>query len=603
MEKAAELEKMRAARKVAPDGGWGWVATFGVSLVNLATRSIEPSFGLLFGDLLRDLEVGTTGAAIIMSALDVMMNFSGLFVGPLLKEFSYRKVAIAGSLLCTLGLALTSLASSMPHILATYSVINGIGVGLATSAAFVALNHYFKKRRGQAVGLSMAGTALGMLIMPQLVRILLETFGFRGAVLLLSGLALHSVVGATLLQPAKWHLKEEEVDIEMVPLPEAVKPIQPIQEDDEDEMPEITTLLYDNKRFPAQDVGVGEERVRKHSRLGVVNGMKKNFSELAMSTTLGTGNGMVKRPTFPRIMSNAEMNMEIRKRKESVISNLSHLDFSGSYLQIHVNTGDDDNEDIDYEVIRRVKTHAGMSSFNSFTKPTKVGSINTIQSEIGLQMLKPKKQSFWKRFSSIMDLDILRDRIYLNILFGLSIFYVAEMNFKMVTPFFLANLGYPKADVAFCLSITAITDILARVILPPICDRLVIPKRHVFMVAIFFVGITRSIIAEQTGWTQLIVWLSISGFFRGAALSNFTLTVSEYCTLEKLPAAFGWHMVGKAIFVVALGPLIGVIRDITGSYPICIHAQTFCIMMCCTAWTIELIWKYFSQKMATVPEK
>lgn len=31
----------------------------------------------------------------------------------------------------------------------------GIGVGLATSAAFVALNHYFKHKRGQAVGLSM----------------------------------------------------------------------------------------------------------------------------------------------------------------------------------------------------------------------------------------------------------------------------------------------------------------------------------------------------------------------------------------------------------------------------------------------------------------
>lgn len=60
-----------------------------------------------------------------MSALDVCMNFSGLFVGPLLKEFSYRKVAIAGSLLCGLGLALTSPANSIAHILATYSVING----------------------------------------------------------------------------------------------------------------------------------------------------------------------------------------------------------------------------------------------------------------------------------------------------------------------------------------------------------------------------------------------------------------------------------------------------------------------------------------------
>lgn len=91
----------------------------------LATRSIEPSFGLLFGDLLADLKVGTTGAAIIMSALDVCMNFSGLFVGPLLKEFSYRKVALAGSLLCGLGLALTSPANSMAHIIMTYSVING----------------------------------------------------------------------------------------------------------------------------------------------------------------------------------------------------------------------------------------------------------------------------------------------------------------------------------------------------------------------------------------------------------------------------------------------------------------------------------------------
>lgn len=63
--------------------------------------------------------------------------------------------------------------------------------------------------------------------------------------------------------------------------------------------------------------------------------------------------------------------------------------------------------------------------------------------------------------------------------------------------------------------------------------------------------------AEQTGWTELMVWLSICGFFRGSALSNFTLAVSEHWSLEKLPAAFGWHMIGKALFVIAFGPLIG----------------------------------------------
>lgn len=63
--------------------------------------------------------------------------------------------------------------------------------------------------------------------------------------------------------------------------------------------------------------------------------------------------------------------------------------------------------------------------------------------------------------------------------------------------------------------------------------------------------------AEQTEYDKLMLWLLICGVFRGMALSNFTLTVSEYCSLEQLPAAFGWHMIGKGLFVTCFGPLIG----------------------------------------------
>ncbi|XP_022209300.2 uncharacterized protein LOC111065428 [Drosophila obscura] len=620
-------------RKVAPDGGWGWVACFGVSLVNLATRSIEPSFGLLFGDTLKDLNVGTTGAAVIISALDVCMNFSGLFVGPLLKEFSYRKVAIAGSLLCGLGLALTSPATSMAHILSTYSVINGIGVGLSTSAAFVALNHYFKHKRGQAVGLSMAGTAIGMLIMPQLVRILLEAYDFQGAVLLLAGVALNATVGSVLLQPVKWHMKEEFDDEELMcisalPTPQpqltiggggaavaasAASPpdFKVIKEDgnEEDALPEMNTLLFH------------KHHAHQHS-------MRKNYSEMAMNTMNGARLGIPKRPTFPRIMSlagvqsaahgagadgaytsQAEINAtQLRCRKASVTSNLSYMDFTGSILQVHLNTGDDEFEQNDRE-LRRVGTATGSIVLgghrDSFIKmkPTELDK----QTEAALaaaddeeaKKKKPKKPGFWRRFADLLDIDMLKDKMFLNLLFGLSIFYVAEMNFKMVTPFFFANLGYQKADVAFCLSITAITDIAARIVLPPLFDRTTIRKRTIFLVSIIFVALTRSIMAEQTDWTQLMIWLSICGFFRGSALSNFTLTVSEYCSLEKLPSAFGWHLVGKALFVITFGPLIGLIRDVTDSYPICIHTQSFCIMLCAFAWGIEYLVEFLNSRRRT----
>lgn len=104
----------------------------------------------------------------------------------------------------------------------------------------------------------------------------------------------------------------------------------------------------------------------------------------------------------------------------------------------------------------------------------------------------PSHESYWKRVVHFMDLDLLKDPIYLNILFGLSVFYVAEVNFKMVVPFFLHDLGYTKQDTAFFLSMTAVSDILARAVLPPICDRVKITRRILFIIGAIFLGICRS---------------------------------------------------------------------------------------------------------------
>lgn len=205
-----------------------------------------------------------------------------------------------------------------------YILFAGIGVGLATSAAFVALNHYFKNKRGQAVGLSMAGTAGGMLILPQIVRLLLESFAFSGAILVLAGLALHAAFGSTLLQPVKWHMKEEIIDVEMSP---QTPHMETVKEDEDDDLPEMKTLLFPT---PAAN---GRQ-------------MRKNFSEIAISSM---NNGLPKRPTFPRIMSNGsnmaangvlsntDLSSSIRRRKASVMSQLSNLDFMGSNLLVHVN--------------------------------------------------------------------------------------------------------------------------------------------------------------------------------------------------------------------------------------------------------------------------
>lgn len=103
-----------------------------------------------------------------------------------------------------------------------------------------------------------------------------------------------------------------------------------------------------------------------------------------------------------------------------------------------------------------------------------------------------KKQGFFRKFIALMDLDLLKDWSFLNLLLGLSLFWSGELQFRMLTPFFISSLGYNMSDTAFCLSMTAITDIGVRLILPPIFDRTAITKKKIFFVSAFFLAATRS---------------------------------------------------------------------------------------------------------------
>ncbi|XP_014487676.1 PREDICTED: monocarboxylate transporter 3-like isoform X2 [Dinoponera quadriceps] len=450
------------AKQRAPDGGWGWFVCLGSSLISISLRSLDPSFGLLFHDMLKDLNVDSTGTSIIMSILDAIVNFSGFIIGPLLKKYSYRQVALLGSFLSCSGLILTSRANSMLHIICTYSILVGLGTGLATTSSFVALNTFFNKKRGQAVGFSMAGTAFGMMLVPQMIHLLLNEYGFRGTTLIIGGWASHSIAGSCLLRPL------------------------------EDRLPEQTHGVIDKKSDEERE---DEALLRK----GAVGRRESNGA----------------------LWTN-EQNM-------------------------------------------------------------------TVESS-------PPRISLVKKLKESLDLDLFKDFTYLIIILGCSLFYVAETNFKLMVPFFLSNIGMKKRDVAFCLSLTAFADIIARLLLPTLFDRVGWNKRMIFWIFGTTVGITRSVLAEQTERMLLMGMFTILGFLRGATLVNLNLSISEHVTLKKLPNAFGMFMVFKGFLVVIMSPLIGYIRDVSGSYRICIHVMTAVIMMATLIWTIELTYNAFRSR-------
>lgn len=86
-------------------------------------------------------------------------------------------------------------------------LVLGLGLGFINPSSFIAVNSYFTTKRGRAVGLALAGTGLGQMIMPYVVRVLLDEYGFRGASLIMGALALNGIFGASLFQPVEQHMK------------------------------------------------------------------------------------------------------------------------------------------------------------------------------------------------------------------------------------------------------------------------------------------------------------------------------------------------------------------------------------------------------------
>lgn len=93
---------------------------------------------------------------------------------------------------------------------------------------------------------------------------------------------------------------------------------------------------------------------------------------------------------------------------------------------------------------------------------------------------------------ALFDLDLLNDKIFVNIIFGMAIAAFAEINFSVLTPFILSELNYTNFEIASALSALAITDIGARFVSPFIGDSLNVPVRVMYMISLMLLIITRS---------------------------------------------------------------------------------------------------------------
>ncbi|VVC31706.1 Hypothetical protein CINCED_3A019293 [Cinara cedri] len=79
----------------------------------------------------------------------------------------------------------------------------GFGAGVCYPAGILIVNEYFNESRGLANGLSLVGTTVGSIAMPPYIMFLTSSYGYRGGILIVSGMMLNVLACALTYKPAQ----------------------------------------------------------------------------------------------------------------------------------------------------------------------------------------------------------------------------------------------------------------------------------------------------------------------------------------------------------------------------------------------------------------
>ncbi|XP_049716328.1 monocarboxylate transporter 11 isoform X1 [Elephas maximus indicus] len=192
-----------------PDGGWGWVVAASAFAVNGLSYGMLRSLGLALPDFAEHFDRSAQDTAWV-SALALAVQQAASPVGSALStRWGARPVVMFGGVLTFLGFVFSAFARSLLHLYLGLGLLAGegrrecpgSGWALAFAPALGTLSRYFSRRRVLAVGLALTGNGAASLLLAPALQLLLDTFGWRGALLLLGATTLHLTPCGALLRP------------------------------------------------------------------------------------------------------------------------------------------------------------------------------------------------------------------------------------------------------------------------------------------------------------------------------------------------------------------------------------------------------------------
>ncbi|RFU78714.1 hypothetical protein TARUN_3502 [Trichoderma arundinaceum] len=167
-----------------PNGGYGWVVTACIGIINAHTWGMNSSYGVFLAYYIKNNTF--PGATTLQYAFVGSLSIScAMGISPIatmaVKKFGTRPVMLFGVVLETGSWIAASFAYKIWHLFLTQGVLFGLGMGFLFTATVGIIPQWFTTHRSLANGISAAGSGLGGLVYSFAAGAMIQNLGLAWA--------------------------------------------------------------------------------------------------------------------------------------------------------------------------------------------------------------------------------------------------------------------------------------------------------------------------------------------------------------------------------------------------------------------------------------
>ncbi|MFH0845542.1 MAG: MFS transporter [Pseudomonadota bacterium] len=157
----------------------GWLIVTAGAFVGALGYGARYSFSVIFPSLLEEFQWPRDITAAILSVHLLTYGLVAPLAGDLVDRLGPRRTMAFGTLLLTLGLALSGWASKPWHFYLTFGVLSGAGLSLVGAVPFTTvIRNWFERQRGLALSLLFVGSGIAWVFYPA-IAFLIDRVNWR----------------------------------------------------------------------------------------------------------------------------------------------------------------------------------------------------------------------------------------------------------------------------------------------------------------------------------------------------------------------------------------------------------------------------------------